>query len=68
MANDVPTVGSFIPNKAGNPKLLTLDPAERALFLAAKEEAKQKADQQDQAQTVAPTDTGTDTGGVDINV
>ena len=43
MADQVNGVGSFIPNKAGNPKILTLSPAERAEYLAAKSAKEQKA-------------------------
>ena len=43
MADVISSVGSFIPNKAGNPEILTLGPAERAKFLAEKAASEEKA-------------------------
>lgn len=82
MADKVNGVGSFIPNKAGNPKILTLSPAERAEYLAAKSAKEQKA-RTEEAVAISPVETdaavaatGTATvepvtvasTGVDINV
>ena len=81
MADQINDVGSFIPNKAGNPKILTLSPAERAEYLAAKSAKEQRVRAQNDATvqpveseatpvvvdtaTVEPVVGGT---GVDINV
>ena len=52
MADNISSVGSFIPNKAGNPKILTLSPAERVQFLAAKEAKEAKVTAEDKPQAM----------------
>jgi hypothetical protein len=59
MADNAPSLGSFIPNASGTPKILTLSPAERAAFLAAKEAKKAGEDKpQDVARVESPDASG----------
>lgn len=53
MANDSVGLGTFIPNSAGLPKILSLPPAERAQLEAAEKAAKSQL--QDPVQTVRET-------------
>jgi hypothetical protein len=65
---DVPGIGAFIPNKDGYPKILTMTPAERAQYLAAKEAEKTPAQQQETQQAVEPVSTAESGGGIDVQV
>jgi hypothetical protein len=64
---DVPGIGAFIPNKDGYPKILTMNPAERAQYLASKEAEKTPAQQETQ-QAVEPVSTAENGGGIDVQV
>lgn len=67
MADQIPGVGAFIPNKDGHPKILTLNPVERAEYLAAKEAKALDKPQQETQQAVEPVATA-DGGGIDLEV